>query len=82
MLMGYLGQGADRLLTNSSRTLALGAYIYSALRVGPRIAYPIGIGISHLVPHLLGTTEEALEGTADSYLTPEPTTRLVRPAQQ
>lgn len=72
VLMGYLGHGADRLLAPTSRMVALSLYMKSALRVGPRLAYPIGIGFSHLIPHLMGTTEEALEGTADNYLTPAP----------
>ena len=70
VLMGYGGGWAEHALGNSSRTIALGVYMNAALRVGPRVAYPLGLGLSHLVPHLLGTTEEALEGTADNYLTP------------
>ena len=68
--MGYGGSRVEHLLGNSSRTVAMGLYMQAALRVGPRVAYPLGLGLSHLVPHLLGTTEEALEGTADNYLTP------------
>ena len=41
--MGYGGGWAEHALGNSSRTVAMGVYMRAALRVGPRVAYPVGL---------------------------------------
>ena len=56
----------NRCLQPSS---AWAPYRNTALRIGPRREYPV-----HLLPkgseHLMGVTEESLEGTAVNLLTP------------
>gem|GEM_PF-6390525 len=71
--MGFAGQQLEkRLVESTSRNLAVALYMQSALRMGPRSAYPLGLGLYHLVTkgteHLMGVTEESLEGTAGNLL--------------